>query len=1027
MRNRIGILILIFVLVLYSLYKLSFTFVSQNLEKEANAFSMGKDGKIDTRKKQAFEDSLWNKNVYLNETYQSVKEKEINLGLDLQGGMHVVMEVSPVEILKALSGNNQDPKFLDAIKQAQAAQKNSQSKFTRLFYEAFQKTAPGVKLASIFANSGNKDKISFSSTDAEVLSMVDKEVEGAIERSLEIVRTRIDQFALVQPNVQRLGNTGRIQVELPGVDNPERVRKLLSGVAKLEFLEVYNPQDYFPYLQQLDKFITDKEKLEKPDLKTTVAQTDSLAPKTDNSGLNLSADTAKTATLKKDTVKNAKKDSAALAKADSLKNAKTGSGLTKYFQPQFLQGGRLVAKVRDTAKINVLLEDPAVKGIFPSTMRLLWEKPFRKPNENVKDREQSIDLYFVKAGPAPLEGDVIKDARQEFGDIKKDVEVVMVMTPSGANKWKKLTAAVAAKANPQYGVLYRIAIVLDNHVYSAPTVRDEIPNGISSISGSFTIEEAKDLANVLKAGKLPAPMQVVEETVVGPTLGQEAINQGLITILAGFLSIIIFMLLYYNTGGLIADIAVLFNLFLMVAILADGGGVLTLPGIAGIVLTVGMAVDANVLINERIKEEMRAGRPLDIALKNGYSAAQITILDANVTVAMAGLVLFFFGSGPVQGFATTLLLGIATSLFSSILVTRLISDFAIDRKWNLKFTTSWNKNLFVDFYYNFIAKRKIAYIASSVFIGLGLISLVVRGFDYGVDFKGGWSYIVQFDKAVATTQVRSALATPLAGEPEVKSFGSDSKMKVTTTYLIDSDAQNAATQVQEKLTEGLNKLGTKYEVLGVSKVGPTIANDIRGKAIGAVAVALVLMFGYIFIRFRRWEYAAGATIALFHDALVVVAIFTLFKGLLPFPLEVDQNFIAAVLTIVGYSVNDTVVIFDRIRENIDILNKKRKAGEAPSENVEQVVNRALVETFSRSVVTAFTVFLVVGLIFIFGGQVLRGMGLALLVGVISGSYSTLFIAVPFLVDVVKEDLIAAPVSDSKPSAMNRAKIKPARA
>jgi SecD/SecF fusion protein len=1001
---------------------LSFTFVSQGLDKEANTFAMGKDGKIDLRKKQAYEDSLWNKPVYLGETYQGVKEKEINLGLDLQGGMHVVMEVSPVEILKALSNNNQDPKFLQAIKEAKEAQKNSQKNFLDLFYKSFQKTAPGVKLSSIFANSGNKDKISFTSTDAEVLSMINKEVEGAIERSLEIVRTRIDQFGVVQPNVQRLGNTGRIQVELPGVDNPERVRKLLAGVAKLEFWEVYLPQDYFSYLGQLDKYITAKEKSEKKTDLNLNAQTDSAGTKKeDETGLTgLSADTASTSN---DTAKGVKSktDSAVKAKADSIKKSQEGSGLTKYFQAQYLSAGMLVAKVKDTARINALLEDPAVKVMFPSSMKFMWEKPFRKTDENTNSREQNITLYVIKNsidGKAPLEGDVIKDARQDIGDIKKDVEVVMTMTPAGAAKWKKLTAAVAAKGNPQYKIFYQIAIVLDNHVYSAPTVQNEIPNGISSISGSFTIEEAKDLANVLKAGKLPAPMQIVEETVVGPSLGQEAINQGLITILAGFIAIIIFMVLYYNTGGLIADIAVLFNLFLMVAILADWGAVLTLPGIAGIVLTVGMAVDANVLINERIKEELRAGRPLDLAIRNGFSAAQVTILDANITVAMAGFVLLFFGSGPVQGFATTLLLGIGTSLFSSILVTRLISEFAIDRKLNLKFTWNWNKNLFVDFYYNFIAKRKIAYIASSVFIGIGLISMFVRGFDYGVDFKGGWSYIVKFEKPVTSPDIRKALATPLTEEPEVKSFGSEDKMKITTTYLIDKDGEGVATQVQEKLAEGLNTLNTKYEVIGVSKVGPTIADDIRGKAIGSVALSLVLMFAYIFIRFRRWEYAAGATIALFHDALVVVAVFTLFKGILPFALEIDQNFIAAILTIVGYSVNDTVVIFDRIRENI-------QKGDG-TENVEKVVNKALTDTFSRSLVTAFTVFLVVLLIFIFGGQVLRGMSLALLIGVISGSYSTLFIAVPFLVDVVKQDLITKtePVATStvqkgKPSASRR--------
>ncbi|MBC8111933.1 MAG: protein translocase subunit SecD, partial [Verrucomicrobia bacterium] len=578
MRNRLGIVIIIVALVIYCAVWLSFTFVARKIGNESLAFATNPNGSINYSKKQAYEDSLWSKKVYLGQTYQFIKENELNLGLDLQGGMHVVMEVSPIEVIKAFSSNNQDAKFLQSLRDAKVAQNNSQKKFTDLFYEAFQKNAPGVKLSSIFANSNNKEEISFQSSDKEVLKVINQKVEGAIEQSLEIVRTRIDQFGVVQPNVQRLGTSGRIQVELPGVDNPDRVRKLLAGVANLEFWEVYEPQAFFPYLQQLDTYLTAKEKLaEKKDTTTAKAGTDSTnsVAKADSSQGSLA-----------DQLKETPKDTSAAAKADSAKKPSV-TGLVKYFQPQFLQYGQLVVQAKDTSKINRLLEDPNVKALFPSNLKFLWEKPFRKDNENAANsRTRNIRLYAIKKtadGKAPLEGDVIKDARQDFGDLSKKAEVVMQMTPNAAAKWKKLTAASVGK---------QVAIVLDNFVYSAPNVNEEIPNGRSSISGGFSIEEAQDLATVLRAGKLPAPIQIVEETVVGPTLGKEAIQQGLVTIIVSFLTIIVFMVLYYNTSGLVADLAVLLNLLFILGFLPGlpCGAVLTLPGIAGMVLSVGMAV-----------------------------------------------------------------------------------------------------------------------------------------------------------------------------------------------------------------------------------------------------------------------------------------------------------------------------------------------------------------------------------------------------------------------------------------------------
>ena len=994
MRNKFGIIALLIALVVFFVYMLSFTFVSRGLEKEAVAISTNKDGTINARKKQAYLDSIWTEPVYnlgiAKYTYKDVKENELNLGLDLQGGMYVVMEVSPVEIIKALASNNTNAKFMQALSKAKAAQAKSQSKFSQLFYKAFQETAPGEKLSTIFSNQANKGKITYQSTDGDILKIIDKEIEDAIDRSLYILRTRIDKFGAKQPNIQRLGNSSRIQIELPGVDDPKRVRKLLSGIAKLEFWEVYEPQEYFPYLQQIDNYLTAKEKLNKNNF---ITKTDSL--KRDTTGGEAKTDVTKTDSTKSDLAdilkgKNAKKDTSKV-KSDSTKKNVNTSVISRLFDPRALQAGILRAFAKDTSKINSLLEEPNLKAILPGNLKFLWAVKGDNDDKTSDKKNPFITLYAIKKGidgKAPLEGDVITNASGGIDPKQRSWEVSMNMDGKGARQWKKLTGA---------NINRKIAIVLDNLVYSAPTVNGEIPNGSSSISGNFTQEEATDLANVLKTGRLPAPISIVEESVIGPTLGQEAIQQGLMSIFAGFAAIILFMIIYYNNGGLIANIAVLINLFLIIGILASMGAVLTLPGIAGMVLTVGMAVDANVLINERIKEELRAGRPLDVALRNGYGVAQITILDANITVAMAGIVLFFFGSGPVQGFATTLLIGIFTSLFTSVLVTRIISEWAIEKKLNLKFTTALSRNLFVDFHYNFINKRKIAYVVSSVLIVAGLVSLFTKGLDYGVDFKGGWSYIVQFDKPMNTSEVGAALGKPFNGVPEVKTFGALDKLKITTTYLIENDEEGTAAKVEEKLNEGLRTLKANYKITGTSKVGPTIADDIRKNAVWSIALALVLIFAYIWIRFRRWEYAMGATIALFHDALIVITFFTLCKGLFPFSLDVDQNFIAAILTIVGYSVNDTVVIFDRIRENI-----RNNTG---TDNVETVVNRALTETFSRSIVTAFTVFVVVVLLAIFGGPVLRGMSIALMIGVISGSYSTLYIAVPFLVDVVKEDLL----------------------
>jgi SecD/SecF fusion protein len=647
--------------------------------------------------------------------------------------------------------------------------------------------------------------------------------------------------------------------------------------------------------------------------------------------------------------------------------------------------GGVGASIKDTGKVNRLLARPEIRNLFPNNMKSLWGvKPEKTQETAVKDQDAVLPLYFVKKGrdsKAPLEGSVITDARQDF-DERGQAEVNMAMNSEGARIWKRMTAANIGR---------RIAIALDNYVYSAPVVRGEIPGGNSSISGNFTIDEAKDLANILKAGKLPVPTRIVEEEVVGPTLGKESINQGMLSILAGFITIILFMIAYYNNSGIVADIAVLLNVFLVIGILVPVQAVLTLPGIAGIVLTVGMAVDANVLINERIRDEIRQGQPLRDAITKGYDAASTSIWDANITTVLAGFVLFYFGSGPVQGFATTLIIGIFTSLFTSVYITRIMVESRLNKGGSFSFSTSFSKDLFRNVNFDFVSKRKLAYVASSAIIGAGIVFIFATGgLNYGVDFKGGWKYVVQFDKSVSTDEIRAALNGPLQGFPEVKSFGSSEKVQITTSHMIDDLSEDAAGKVQAKVEEGLKAFGGKYEILSTAKVGPTVANDIKINSTIAVVLALVLIFAYIIIRFRKVGYAMGATLALLHDVLMVLVFYSVFRYILPFSLEVDQNFIAAILTIVGYSVNDTVVIFDRVREFF-----KDSALEADPKTV---INKALNDTFSRTVVTASTVLFVVLILLIFGGETIRGLSFALLIGVITGTYSTIYIAIPFVID-----------------------------
>ncbi len=993
MRNKNFLLFLTGLFVLICLYYLSFTFVARNIENKATVYARSANGQVDRAKRQAYLDSVWTEPQFLGFTYKDIKNQEVKLGLDLQGGMNVMMEVSAPDVLRVLAGNNPDPNFQKALADAQAASNTQQGKFTDFFYEAFKKRSPNTALAGIFANKSNQDRINFRSSDQEVLAYVNEQLESTIDRSFEVLRNRIDRFGTTQPNIQQLQGTNRIQIELAGIEDPKRVRKLLQGAAKLEFYEVYAANEFFPYYLQLNEYLLKQEQANKP--ATAPAAGDSLkAPAADP----LAADN-QTAAAPADTTDDlsaggaandtTKRTANAQAKQDTAANAGQSTLLSKLFVPT---GNGLGANVRDTAKVNALLSRPDVRNIFPPDMAFVWDA---KPAA-LTDGTQLANLYFIKKNRnqgAPVQGDVIVNARQDFDQFGKP-EVSMQMNARGAKAWKRLTAQSVGR---------QVAIVLDNVVYSAPVVQGEIAGGNSSISGSFTIDEAKDLANILQAGKMPVPTRIVEETVVGPTLGQESINKGLLSIFIGFLIIVGFMVAYYSSSGWVANAAVLLNILLILGFLVPAEAVLTLPGIAGIVLTIGMAVDANVLINERVKDELRAGQTLINATANGYRLAATSIWDANITTFLAGLVLFFFGSGPIKGFATTLMIGIATSLFTSVYVTRLLAEMRLRRGKAFTFTTAFSRNLFKEFNLDFVSKRKAAYIFSSIFILAGIVSMLVRGFDYGVDFKGGWTYIVELKGDASSDDIRQALAGPLGSAPQVKTYGASNKVQITTPYLIEDASADAAERVEQAVRKGLDTYKANgYEIQGSAKVGPTVAKDIRNSAIIAVVLAMAFIFAYIWIRFKKWQYALGATIAVIHDVLVILTVYTLGKDFLPFSLEIDQNFIAAILTIVGFSVNDTVVIFDRVRETFN--------DSALNADPAKVVNKALNDTLSRTIITSTTVLLVVLTLLLFGGETIQGLSFALLIGVLTGVYSTIYIAVPFVVDAYQRRRTAQPAA-----------------
>ncbi|MEP2771222.1 MAG: protein translocase subunit SecDF [Fulvivirga sp.] len=998
MRNKGAVILLTVVITLLCVYYLSFTFVSRGIQQDAVQFATEESGVVDLSKKQAYLDSIWNLPVYnlfgVEYTYKEVTETELNLGLDLQGGMYVVLEVSPVEIIKGLSGDSEDPNMLQAIKEAQEKRKNSQSRFGELFYESYA-ALTDKPLANIFATASNRGRISRGDSDEQVMEVINGEIDDAIDRSFIILRTRIDQFGTSQPNIQKLQGTGRIQIEIPGADNPERVKKLLQGVAKLEFWEVAELRDLNDNLVAINDMLVKQEqantqlKGENLDAEQAIEQAED--SEEDLADLLSADDEDTTDTTAVDT------DTAEDSTLDSLTNTQVSPlfALTK------AQGG-LIYSVSDTGQIGEILRRQDVKSLLPRTVKPLWDV---KPTINEQTGEELLQLHFVtvgRGGKAQLTGEVITDARQDLDQMSRPA-VSMQMNALGTRVWRKMTAEAANK-NPRG----RIAIVLDDYVYSAPGVNGEIPNGNSQITGSFTIEEAKDLANILKAGSLPAPTRIVEDEYVGPTLGKLAQKQGIVSIVSGLVIVVLFMVAYYAKGGLVANVALVFNIFFITGILAQFNAALTLPGIAGIVLTIGMSIDANVLIFERIREELRNGVKLREAINMGYKKAFSSIVDANVTTFLTAVILYVLGQGPVKGFAITLMIGIVCSFFSAVYITRVVVEWITKKGDDSKvsFKTPLSSGLLSNLKIDFMGKRRIAYIFSTIFIAVGLSLVAVQGLNLGVDFKGGRSYVVSFENPIVATDMKVALSESFEGKgTEVKNFGGNNTVKVTTSYLVEDETDEADDKVQAALISGIESFtgqsyvtsaelidDSHFTITGKSKVSATIADDIKNASYEAGIFSIIVIFLYIFVRFRKWQFSTGAIIALVHDTCFVFSAFA-FAGLLGIQYEIDQVFVAALLTIIGYSINDTVVVFDRIREYLNLGTSTDRL---------QIFNTAINGTLNRTMITSLTTLIVVLILFLFGGEVLRGFSFALLIGILVGTYSSVFIASPVVIDLDKK-------------------------
>ncbi len=996
------------------LYQLSFTWVVDGVEAEAYEYAESKtinNNDLDSssvsvliesdkfqEKVKFYLDSVSGEEVYdilvTSYTYAECQQRQMNLGLDLKGGMNVTLEVMVIDVIKALSNNSKDSLFNLAISNALQAQKNSQEGFVALFGAEYEKLAimPGKGLSVIFSTSDLRDKVQFSLSNQEVIDVLTIEVEDAIERSFNILRSRIDRFGVTQPNIQRLETSGRILVELPGIKNPDRARKLLQSTAQLEFWETYEYSEIFSALEQSNTYLRDMITLNESML-DDVVESKSIDDNVDLSDeISLSNDSSNNllSVLEED---SSRLDSAGQLSFEDFANE---NPLYALLYPNVnQQSGQLntgpvlgFCAIKDTAKLNDYLRDDAIKKFFPIDIKFAYTvKAYDADGKYI----QLIGLKSDRNGKSAMEGEVVTDANQSFGQFANSAEVSMTMNAEGAKKWKRLTAENIGKS---------VAIVLDNYVYSFPTVQSEISGGRSQITGNFTVNEAKDLANILKSGKLPAPARIIEEAIVGPSLGEEAINAGLKSFIFALILVLIYMIFYYNRAGVVSNIALLANIFFIFGVLSSLGAVLTLPGIAGIVLTIGMSVDANVLIYERIREEITNGKGLRLAISDGYNNAYSSIIDANVTTLLTGIILYTFGTGPIKGFATTLVIGILTSLFAAIFITRLVISARLNKDKVVTFSSKITKGAFKNINIDFIGKKKKFYIISSILLLLGIGSLFTKGLNYGVDFVGGRTYVVRFDESINKESVRKSLSESFVDSdglnyaPQVKTFGENNQIKITTSFMIDNNELSTDEMVEDRLEEGLLSVGVPYEIMSSQKVGPTIADDIKDSAVWSIFFSLLVIFLYILIRFRRWQFSLGAVAAVFHDVIIVLSIFSILYGLLPFSLEIDQAFIAAILTIIGYSLNDTVVVFDRVREYIND-NKKKE--------VREVINGALNSTLSRTINTSLTTFVVLLIIFIFGGEVIRGFMFALMVGVIVGTYSSLFVASPIMLDTLTKN------------------------
>ncbi|MFZ4860664.1 protein translocase subunit SecDF [Sphingobacterium sp. Mn56C] len=981
MQSKGLIKFLVVIVTLTCLFSLSFTFVTRKVERDAVAYAGG-----DIAKEKAYLDSIAGETVYnlgfAKYTYRECKSYELALGLDLKGGMNVTMEISLEELIKNLANNPKDEKFNAALTSAVQKSKSSNKSVVDLFIDEYKTSGASASLASFFATKDNVSFIKTTSSDADVKSFLQKEADNAIQNSYKVLHTRIDKFGVASPNIQIQQGTNRILIELPGVNDEARVRKLLQGSAKLEFYDTHDNHQVYPLLENINRTLASTLATAAPaTVKESTAKDTTAADSTkkdDNLLANLGG------------AKGESKDSAANLASLNAQNPLFSVLMPSVYQAengqqQLAPGAQVgIANLKDTARVNEYLARPEIKAQIPANLKLLWSVKPEQRNPNF------LSLYAIKVAPGEtgsiLTGDVITDATPNFDPTNNAPVVNMTMNSVGAREWRKITAKAAQNRDA-------IAIVLDGVVYSAPSVNQEIPGGSSVISGNFTIEDTKDLANVLKAGRLPTTAKIVEEAIVGPSLGQAAIDAGVNSAVIGIVVVMIFMILYYNRAGWAANIAVIFNVFFLLGILASLNAVLTLPGIAGIVLTMGTAVDANVLIYERIREELRLGKTIRQAIADGYKHALPSILDSQITTFLVGVVLFFFGSGPILGFATTMMIGIITSLFTSIFISRLIFEFMLEKDIKINVSFPWSENTLVNANFQFIKKRKVFYSISIVAVIISLFFIFTKGFTLGVDFQGGRTYTVAYDKPVDLEEVRKNLDETFQSTTEVKTFGNSNQVRVTTTYHITETSDDADQEVLGKLNEGLSKIsGNKYEILSSQKVGPSIASDIKGRATWSGVLSIIIIAAYILIRFHKWQYSVGAAIATLHDAIILLGLFSILDGIVPFSLDIDQHFVAAILTVIAYSVNDTVVVFDRLRE---FLNRPN----AHNEDFSGTVNHAINSTLSRTIITSLTIIFVLAVLFIFGGEVIRGFSFAILIGIVVGTYSSVVLAATTVYDL----------------------------